>query len=220
MKKISIINFSLLLPLIMADILFIISRSLIAKSIASMIFVVIGFINLLHLLKVENKKSLSAYLLFLGLCFACLGDIVLEINFVIGAGLFAVGHVFYFFSYTQITKTSWKDFIYASAIFVPSLLVILLVPIFDFGGVFMQVVCCAYALIISLMLGKAISNYTQNRSILNLVIMLGSILFYFSDFMLLFNVFSNIKTSIFIVLCLTTYYPAEFLLAYSITKQK
>lgn len=79
----------------------------------------------------------------------------------------------------------------------------------------MEIVCIAYALIISLMVGKAISNYVQTKTKLSLVILVGSCLFYFSDFMLVFNVFADIS-EIFGVLCLSTYYPAEILLAYSI----
>lgn len=217
MKKVNIFNFSMAGLLIIADIFYIIFGGLIIKSIASLIFVLIGFVNLMLLLKIKKQKHLSAYLLFIGLCFACLGDIFLEIYFISGAALFAVGHLFYFVAYCKLNIFKWKDIIYSMAIFVPSLLIILLVPIFDFGGVLMQVVCCVYALIISLMVGKAISNFVQQKSVLNLIILLGSVLFFFSDFMLLFDVFSN-SSIVFGVLCLATYYPAEFLLAYSITK--
>ena len=82
----------------------------------------------------------------------------------------------------------------------------------------MQVVCCVYALIISLMVGKAIANFIKEKSKLNLIILIGSSLFFFSDFMLLFSVFSNLGL-VFLALCLITYYPAEFILAYSILKQ-
>lgn len=217
MKKINIFNFSMLALLVIVDIFYIIFDSIFIKAFASLIFVAIGFVNLIYLLQVKKQKSLSAYLLFIGLCFACLGDIFLEIEFIVGAALFAVGHVFYFISYCKLTKVQWKDLIYSALIFVPSLLIILLVPIFDFGGVLMQVVCCVYALIISLMVGKAVANFVKEKSILNIIILLGSVLFFFSDFMLLFNVFSDLS-AVFGVLCLATYYPAEFLLAYSILR--
>ena len=83
----------------------------------------------------------------------------------------------------------------------------------------MQILCCIYAFVISIMVGKAIANFIKEKSQLNLIILLGSILFFFSDFMLLFNVFADVGR-IFSVLCLATYYPAEFLLAYSILKNK
>ena len=75
------------------------------------------------------------------------------------------------------------------------------------------------------MVGKAVSNYIQDRSVQNLIILIGSILFFVSDFMLLLNLFSTIKIrvfgqSLFRLLCLTTYYPAEFMLAHSIAYNK
>jgi len=219
MKKISIFNAVLAISLIVADTIFIIDGELITKTIASLLFVVLGFVNLIYLLKIKKQKSTSAYLLFLGLCFACLGDIFLEIQFILGAILFAIGHVFYFVSYCKIIKFKWKDLLFSALIFVPSLFVILFVPIFDFGGITLQILCFVYALVISIMVGKATANFIKEKSILNLIILVGSVLFFFSDFMLLFSVFANIS-SVFRVLCLATYYPAEFMLAYSILKHK
>lgn len=219
MKKINIFNVSMAILLAIADVIFILFGSLLTKTIASLIFVVIGFVNLIYLLKIKKEKYLSAYLLFIGLCFACLGDIFLEIQFIIGAVLFAVGHVFYFISYCQLSKFKWKDIFYSALIFVPSLCVIFFVPIFDFGGVTLQILCCFYALVISIMVGKAIANFIKEKSTLNLIILIGSTLFFFSDFMLLFSVFASVS-NVFLVLCLSTYYPAEFLLSYSILRMR
>jgi uncharacterized membrane protein YhhN len=146
-----------------------------------------------------------------------LGDIVLEIEFIIGALLFAVGHVFFLVSYITLKKYYIKDLIISLSIFIPCVFIILFVPIFDFGGILMQVVCIFYALIISLMTGKAIANYTAEKNLLNLVIMIGSLLFILSDFMLLFSVFSEAGRWT-TMLCLATYYPAQCFLAYSILK--
>ena len=155
----------------------------------------------------------------MGLCFACLGDIFLEIQFIDGAILFAICHVFYFFSYCKILKFKWKDLIYSAIIFVPSLCIILFAPIFNFGGVILQILCCVYAFVISIMVGKSISNFIKEKSFLNIIILIGSALFFFSDYMLLFNVFADVSR-LFGILCLITYYPAEFLLAYSILINK
>ena len=106
-------------------------------------------------------------------------------------------------------------FTHAAVLFVPSVLLITLAPLFDFGGILMEVVCVVYALIISCMVGKAISNLVAEHSVINIIIMVGSILFFFSDLMLLFNVFGNLPKLV-DILCLVTYYPAECLLGYSI----
>ena len=49
---------------------------------------------------------------------------------------------------------------------------------------------------------------------LNKLIVIGSILFFISDFMLMLDVFGNISEAGY--LCLGTYYPAQFLLAFSL----
>ena len=78
----------------------------------------------------------------------------------------------------------------------------------------MKGICCFYALIISFMVGKAISNILKENNFTNIIIMIGSILFFISDFMLLLNKFGNIIVTNY--LCLGTYYPAQFLLAFSL----
>ena len=85
----------------------------------------------------------------------------------------------------------------------------------------MEVVVVVYAIIISFMVGKAISNWMdgllkeKKSKPLELVIVLGSLLFFFSDCMLLLNVFADFPKVV-DVLCLATYYPAQILLATSI----
>lgn len=187
------------------------------KALASALFVATGLVNLIYVLKHKTANKMFAIWLFVGLVFAFLGDVLLEIKFIVGAALFALGHVFFFISYCFISKINLKDVLCALAIFIPSLLIILFVPIFKFEGI-MQIVCIVYALIISFMVGKAVSNYLKNKSAANLIILIGSCLFFFSDMMLLFANFGGI--SLCGVFCLLTYYPAEFFLAYSIYKNK
>lgn len=217
-KILYISNFVFLVLILVGDAFYIAFDETWVKGLTSALFVLLGVINLLFVFNKTDKKKF-AILILIGLFFAMLGDIMLEIVFIAGAALFAVGHVFFFISYCFLIKLDIKDFIYGIVIFIPSVLVITLLPIFDFGGVLMETVCIVYALIISLMVGKAVSNFVKQKSLLHLIILIGSVLFFFSDLMLLFNVFasSQIITSL---LCLLTYYPAEFLLAYSILKTK
>ena len=214
-KKLIIILNCILLALILAgDVLYIVFGDLWLKGLTSAFFVLLGVINLIYAIKNKSIKQKFSIILVIGLIFAMLGDIILNIHFISGAILFAVGHVFFFMSYCFLQKFSWKDLLFGAIIFIPSVLVITLVPIFDFGGVLMEIVCVMYALIISLMVGKAISNLIRERNLLNLIIVLGSVLFFFSDLMLLLDVFGNLP--VVGILCLATYYPAEFLLAHSI----
>ena len=217
-KNFYLINFAFLILIMIGDAFYIAFSKTWVKGLTSALFVLLGTINLFFVFNKMDKKKFAITIL-IGLFFAMLGDIMLEIVFIAGAALFAVGHVFFFVSYCFLIKLNWKDFLYGVIIFLPSVLVITLAPIFDFGGVLMEIVCIVYALIISLMVGKALSNFIQQKTVLHLIILIGSALFFFSDLMLLLNVFANLA-KITSYLCLLTYYPAEFLLAFSIVKTK
>ena len=147
--------------------------------------------------------------------FSSILKLAINLIFELGAGLFALGHIFYFVAYCSLIKFKWKDLLYGICIFVPILALILFVPIFDFGGNFLKIVCITYAAIISCMVSKSISNYIQDKSLIHLIILIGSILFCVSDLMLLFDNFTSLP-AIMGILCLLTYYPAQIFLAYSI----
>ena len=210
-----IFNFIFLLLILTGDISYIIFGGTWLKGLTSALFVLLGVANFVFAVLLKSKKFKFPSMLLFGLFFAMLGDIFLNIHFITGAILFAVGHIFFFVSYCYLQKFNWKNLLYGLAIFVPSVLFITLAPIFDFGGILMEMVCIVYALIISLMVGKAVANLVKEKSILNIVILIGSCLFFFSDLMLLLNVFGGLP-KIIDILCLITYYPAEFLLAHSI----
>lgn len=215
MNKLSIIlNSIFAFLIIVGDILYMTIGGLLIKSITSALFLLLGLINLVLALKSQKYNLKFGILLVIGLFFAMLGDIILEINFIIGALLFATGHIFFFISYCTIIKFKATDLIAGAIIFTPFTLFILLAPIFDFGGILMQGVCIFYTVIISCMLGKSITNYIKEKSKLNLILLIGSVLFTFSDFMLLLNVFANLPRIVGI-LCLVSYYPAEIFLALS-----
>lgn len=186
------------------------------KPIASSLFVLCGVFNIFVAYCIFGIKRNIPFTVAMitGLVLACLGDILLIDYFVIGAALFALGHVCFFVSFVCLTGFKIRDLLIGLAIFVAVLCIVLFVPIFDFGN--MLVLVIAYAFVISFMLGKAVSNVflVENRSV-HLLIMLGAVLFFASDFMLMLYLFAG-KAIVFDILCLSTYYPAEFLLAFSI----
>ncbi len=214
-KTLLILNVVFFVAILVFDILLLCFREpYIYKTIPSVLFVLCGVLNFIYVFKLEQRNKVFKYLMLIGLIFACLGDIVLIDYFVIGAILFAIGHIFFFISYSILQKIKLRDILIALGIFVVSLIVILVPQIFDFGE--MLPVVIVYAFIISLMLGKAISNVIEKEyRFENIWIMIGSILFFLSDLMLLFNVFTDISI-VFDIICLILYYPAEFILASSI----
>lgn len=216
MKAVYITLSALLIVLIIiGDVCYIIYDKLWIKSITSAGFVLLGLLCLIQVILHKERRLKFPIIMFVGLIFAMLGDIILNIQFITGAALFAIGHIFYFVSYCFILKLQWKDIIPGAVIFVCAILFITLAPIFDFS-VAMEVVCCIYAFIISFMVGKSISNIARKKNVRNILIVTGSCLFFFSDCMLLLNVFADLGKVV-SVLCLATYYPAQIILALSIS---
>lgn len=218
-KKLIIgINIALIIAVVIGDIIYMDYGRLWLKGTTSLGFVLIGAINLLFLALAKETDLKYRIMLTVGLFFSMLGDIVLNIHFISGALIFAVGHVFYFIAHSCLIKLKASDFIPSGIIFIVSAMVVTLVPIFDFGSPIMEGVCVFYALVISLMVGKSVSNFIREKRTLTLMLMIGSILFYFSDFMLLFNTFSDVSP-VFGRLCLSTYYPAQCVLGVCVILQ-
>ena len=217
-KKINIFNFWFLIFMLVADAcyLFIPVSEYITKTIASCAFVLGGAINLIYSLQnpsIYGENKNYKWWMLVGLVFACMGDIFLIDFFVLGVAFFALGHVFYFISFLAIQKICLRDLFVSIAIFIPSTILILFYKGFDFNG--MQAIILIYALVISFMMGKAISNYIGNKKLSNLIVMLGSVAFFISDFILMFRLFAG-WGRVGSILCLAFYYPAQFLLAWSI----
>ena len=209
-------NIAFLTLIVVATIVFMtgVLSPYIIKTLDSVLFVLCGVVNLIFLYKYKKEGSIyKAFILLTGLIFACVGDIVLISNFVLGAIFFAIGHVWFLVYFYALQKFNYKDILIGGIIFLISLLLILFLPVFNFGD-FLAIVI-VYALIISMMLGKAFSNFLCKMNIQNLVVFIGAFLFFFSDLMLVFDNFSTLS-GVFGYLCLSTYYPAEFLLAISI----
>ena len=216
-KAIYLMNALFLAAMVVLDVLLILYPSLLFKSLTSACFAAAAIINLAYAIKCGTKKVFPI-LMLLGCLFAMAGDIVIYNDepawFMAGAALFAVAHILYVIAYFVLFKFHWSDLVISALIFVAAVLIITLAPIFTFGGLLMEIVCIAYALILSTMVGKALADI-KYRNALSVWIAIGSVLFFFSDFMLLFNVFSDWE-SVPRILCLSTYYPAQFMLAFAL----
>ena len=119
-KTFNIINAILVLLVVVGDILYITLGGLLIKGLTSAGFVLIGITNLTYV--ILNKKADLKFpiIMLTGLVFAMLGDIILNIEFIIGAALFAIGHIFFFVSYCVLCKFKWSDLAYGAVLFVPS----------------------------------------------------------------------------------------------------
>lgn len=214
----TVLNVLLGIGVLVGDVFYILADQLLVKTLASAAFFLMGLLNIFYSFK-QNRQNINfAMIMTLGLFFAMLGDILLELFFILGAGFFAIGHVFYFFAYCKLVKFSWKDLIAGGVLALIAVLFILIAPIFNLDVV-MKIVIVFYAVVISFMLGKSITNVIRERNLLNVLILVGSFLFFFSDLMLLLRIFTDFPDAtkaILGALCLGTYYPAEIILAISI----
>lgn len=211
------------LLVLIGDVFYILYGALWRKGVTSALFLLLGI--LFFVLAIIKKKKLRfPIFMLIGLVFTMIADIVLNIHFIAGAILFAIGHIFYAISYYQLKQWSWLDLLCSCVLALPAVLWITIAPMFHFGVALMEVVVVFYAIIISCMVGKTISNFITSilkhqDYRLELILLIGSILFFFSDCMLLLNKFGSFTKDmkeVLTVLCLASYYPAQILLASSI----
>ena len=218
-RTILLYNIVFLAVIMIYDVLYIVFPDIFAfKIMASALFFACGLFNYLLLRNehgLDSKSNRFAICMVVGLAFAFAGDVAINLIFALGAGLFAIGHIWFFIAYLQLSKINWRDAIIFAIVFGISLCVILLYPNFDFKGMFPVII--GYALIISAMLSKSISNIFDKKltPFVKYYIFVGSMLFFLSDMCLLFRNFGGMSR-LFSVFCLGLYYPAEIILATSI----
>lgn len=214
MKKVFVwVNFILTALVLGGAVLYIAKGGLLTKGITSIGFVLIGVLNLLYALK--NQRDFNFPIVMLAGLFLCmLGDIAINLNFIVGAVIFAAGHVFYFAAYCLRTGFRGLSAIFGGVILAFSASILLFVPVFKFD-MLTRTVCLIYAIIISFMLGNALNGYVKEKNPQSLLIAVGSALFYFSDLMLVFDKFADVP-HIMGILCIASYYPAQCLLTYSV----
>lgn len=177
-------------------------------------FVVLGAVNLLYAIISRAKNRLFPLLMVLGLVLCMGGDIALNISFFPGVTLFTLGHILYLAAFCALKKPRWQDLIPCAVMFLISVLILRLTPSLNFGVALMEAIVYAYALIISCMVGKTVANYVQQRNLTQLLLMIGSILFYFSDVMLLLWLFGRGGQTA-DTLCLYTYFPGQCIMAHA-----
>lgn len=183
------------------------------KGTASTLFFLLGLINLIYALIVRSGKIRYIVTMTLGLLVCVAADIYLQIEFLCGAVLFAVGHILYFAGYCFLRPIRKGDWIVCAAIGIPAV-IFLLTPLFDYEGI-MEIMCLAYGVILSCMVGKGVSNLIAERNVRNTVIVIGCLLFFFSDLMLVLNMFAHLP-KIIDTLCVVSYYPAQAMLGFSL----
>ena len=159
-------------------------------------------------------------LMFSGLVFSLGGDVFLALNssiinfFAIGVVSFSIGHIMYSFGYCSITKISLKDILIFLCFFIPIVFTIQMGS-FEFKG--MKIMIIFYAVVISFMVGKSLSMlkfYTISKKPVLLMVS-GSVLFFVSDWVLMYFLFYPNAWPGLRAVNLTLYYLGQGLLALS-----
>ena len=182
------------------------------KCICSGSFALLGIINLCYAFVTKQKDKKFYVGMALGLILAFLGDVLIGYDFIVGAATFALGHICFVIAYSFIQKMQKLDYIISGILFAGSLIFLIFCPLLNFEVAIFRVVCIVYALIISAMLGKALGNFIQEKNLVNGTIAVASILFFFSDLMLVFDWFIGLWSWTDHA-CMGTYYPALCFLA-------
>ncbi|MBQ8145911.1 MAG: lysoplasmalogenase [Clostridia bacterium] len=184
------------------------------KCICSGAFAFLGLINLCYAIK-ARQDNLKFYVgMASGLLLAFFGDYLIGYNFIVGAVVFALGHISFVIAYSFLQKMKMLDYIVSGVLFFGSLMFLLFFPMLSFDVPAFRLVCIIYALIICTMLGKAVGNFIREKTILTATIAISSILFFFSDLMLVLDWFVGLWSWTDHA-CMGTYYPALCLLAFS-----
>lgn len=211
-----IVNALFLVATIVTDILFITKgNAYVFKTLASGVFVLCSLVNMILMFTFKNAVNKPFIILMvIGQIFAFVGDILLiDANtFTLGALSFAVGHIFYFLAYCFLQKFKWIDLAFIGGAIALSLIIIFASNINPGSNLPLII---GYALVISCMLGKSATLFLSNIKI-GAILFTGSLMFYISDMFLMFANFGTLGR-IGGILCLSFYYPAEFILAMSIS---
>ena len=184
------------------------------KCICSAAFALLGIVNLLFAITTSQEDPKFFIMMSMGLVFAMLGDVFLNKSFAIGAGFFALGHVGFAIAYSFLQGFNLRDVIIVGVIFLATAAFLLFAPCVDFGSKKIKLICLSYSFIISVMLGKATANLICQVNAVNALISAGSLLFFFSDLMLVLNWFVGVGRWAGNA-CMGTYYPALCILAFS-----
>ncbi len=164
--------------------------TIIFKCLSSILFVAVAWYS--YKKNPFNTKFFA--LIFTGLLFFLGGDVFLGLDtnkgslFVMGVACCSIGHIMYILGYCSKTKVSLKDILLFLCFFIPTFLTIVFGK-FEFNG--MEMLIIFYAVIISFMVSKSLSMlkfYPYSKKPV-LLIICGSVLFFISDWTLLFLFF-------------------------------
>ena len=189
------------------------------KTCASICFVLMAFFSY----KRHPKDSIFFKSIFCGLIFCLFGDILITMSyipvfFLLGIICFFICHLLFINGFCRKVPFNHKDILLFFIIYIPFTLFISINKYFSFNGYYFLVLI--YSMVLTLMLSKSFSLITleiHNKSAIYSLI-ISTLMFSLSDFILLFILFSPYSSSILMLLNLFTYYIGQGILALNFNK--
>ena len=190
-------------------------RGLWLKGVTSSWFVLLGGVNLWAVRKLPWKQLRFFALMEAGLFCGMWADVLLGVAFFAGIGVFALGHILYLAAFYSLEKPSCRDLWIILPLSLISMFAVVGTPWITVEDPILEKLLLGYAVIIAAMLGKAISNLTQNPTPYRWLLAIGSALFWFSDLILAIDMFGQ-SSRLTWILCSYTYWPAQNILAHGL----
>ena len=189
------------------------------KTCASICFVLMAFFSY----KRHPKDSIFFKSIFCGLIFCLFGDILITMSyipvfFLLGIICFFICLLLFINGFCRKVPFNHKDILLFFIIYIPFTLFISINKYFSFNGYYFLVLI--YSMVLTLMLSKSFSLITleiHNKSAIYSLI-ISTLMFSLSDFILLFILFSPYSSSILMLLNLFTYYIGQGILALNFNK--
>lgn len=185
------------------------------KGVTSSWFVLLGGLNLWAVRKLEWKRLRIFVLMEAGLFCGMCADVLLGIHFYMGVGVFALGHILYLAAFCALEMFRPQDLKSIVPAAILSIFFVTATPWISVEDPLLQKLIPGYALIISMMLGKAIANLIHDPSRFRWLLAIGSVLFWFSDLILAVDMFGQ-SSRLTWILCSYSYWPAQNILAHAI----
>ena len=185
------------------------------KGVTSGWFVLLGSVNLFAARNLKGKQLRFSVLMVAGLFCGMCADVLLGIAFFAGVGVFALGDVLYFIAFCTLEKFCLRDLKVILPLALLSIFLVTGTPWITVTDPLLQKLIPVYAVIISMMLGKALGNLIRCPSLFRWLLAIGSFLFWFSDLMLAVDMFGQ-SSRLTWILCSYTYWPAQNILAHTL----
>ena len=111
------------------------------KCITSAIFAILGVINLVYVCSVPGEHKNFCLGMSVGLIMAFLGDVLIKFNFIIGAAVFALGHICFVVAYTFLVGFRLMDFVISAILFLGTFVFLMFYPPLEFNSLVTRIVC-------------------------------------------------------------------------------